>query len=161
VNATIDRYRADGRLEERPAADDEVLGFWRKALEAYEDARNASSSRDNRFLRAYDACRIAAYALVRAAGYRVKSGEGHHYITFDVARSLAIEAQLATALFEANGLRTLRHEVEYDYEDEVDAEVVAKAGHVAERVINLGAKHLRAARASLGKRVKMVKPRTE
>jgi hypothetical protein len=157
VNATIQRHLEARRLEERAADNVEVLGFWGKALEAYTDARNSSSSLDNRFLRAYDAGRIAAVALVRAAGYRVRGGEGHHYVTFDVARTLAEDPELRRALEEMNGLRTLRHDVEYEYEDDVGAEAVGTALRVAERVINLGAKHLRVARPALEKRIRMVR----
>jgi hypothetical protein len=161
VNTTIQSHLAARRLEERAADDAEVLGFWRKALQAYGDARNASASLENRFLRAYDAGRIAALAIVRAAGYRAKGSESHHFVTFDVARSLVGDVGLASALNEMNGLRTLRHTVEYEPEDDVHADAVDAAVHVAEKVIDLGAKHLREARPSLGKRIRMVKPRQQ
>src|SRR5687767_11050597 len=93
-NTTVRRHLEGGTLEERGAADDVVAAFWGKAIVAYNDARVASSSLDNRLLRAYDAGRIAALAIVRAAGYRTKGGEGHHYVTFDVARSLVEDADL-------------------------------------------------------------------
>lgn len=161
MNSTVQQHLEARRLEERPAADDEVLGFWRKALQAYGDARNASASLENRFLRAYDAGRIAALSIVRAAGYRAKGSESHHFVTFDVARSLVEDAGLASALNEMNGLRTLRHAVEYEPEDEMDVEPVAAAVRVAEKVINLGAKHLRGVRPSLGRRIRMVGPRQD
>lgn len=137
------------RLEARPADDAEVIGFWRKAATALEDDRNASSSLDNRFLRAYDAGRIAALAIVRSAGYRTRGGESHHYVTFDVARSLVADAALRKALDEMNGIRTLRHAVEYESGDEMDEGTVATAVRVAERVAALGAAHLEAERPGL------------
>ncbi len=70
MNTTVNNHLEARRLEVRPAADDEVAAYWEKALVAYADASNAGSSRENRLLRAYDAGRIAALAIVRAAGYR-------------------------------------------------------------------------------------------
>jgi hypothetical protein len=158
VNTTVQNHLASRRLEERPAQDDEVLGFWRKALQAYGDARNASSSLESRFLRAYDAGRIAALAIVRAAGYRTRGAESHHYVTLDVARSLVSDPELAAALNELNVIRNLRHAVEYEYEDDLDANAVASAVRAAEKVISLGAKHLWVTRPTLGKRIKMAGP---
>ncbi|HEX5726719.1 MAG TPA: hypothetical protein VFX98_14685 [Longimicrobiaceae bacterium] len=125
MNTTVRSHLAARRLEERPAGDDEVAGFWRKAVQAYGDARNPSSSPENRF---------------------------------DVARSLASSPELEAALNEVNGLRTLRHAVEYDFEDDVDSSAAEAGIRVAEKVINLGAKHLRHARPSLARRIRMVNP---
>jgi hypothetical protein len=76
VNPTLDRYLSARQLDQLPAPDAEVLSFWEKSLGAYADARNASSSLDNRLLRAYDAARLAALAIVRAAGFRPKGARG-------------------------------------------------------------------------------------
>jgi hypothetical protein len=55
----------DGRrLEKRPVTDDDISGFWNKALTAYRDALLTSSSLDGRYDRAYAAVRFAATALV-------------------------------------------------------------------------------------------------
>lgn len=141
-NTTVRRHLEGGSLEARGSDDEEVAAFWRKTLVAYDDSRLASSSLESRVLRAYDAGRIAAFAIVRSAGYRTKGGEGHHYVTFDVARSLVEDADLRSALDEMSGVRTLRHNVEYEPEDDVDTETVAVAIAVAAR-INGGARHLR------------------
>jgi hypothetical protein len=69
LNPTITRHIEGGRAEERPAGDDEIAGFWSKAVVAYGDARLASASLDARLVRAYDAGPIAATAIVRAGGY--------------------------------------------------------------------------------------------
>lgn len=155
-NTTVRRHLEGGTLEARGAGDEMIVAFWRKALVALGDARLASASLDNRLLRAYDAGRIAALTIVRCAGYRTKGGDGHHYATFDVARSLVEDADLRSALDEMNGIRTLRHDVEYEPEDEVDAETVATTVAVASRIINGGAQHLRAARPSISARLKKV-----
>ena len=154
-NATIRRHVDSGTLEVRASDDDEVAAFWRKALVAYADARLARSSLEARLLRAYDAGRIAAFAIVRSAGYRTRGGEGHHYATFDVARSLVDDSDLRHALDEMSGIRTLRHAVEYEPEEEIDPKSVATAVEVAARIINGGARQLReahpAAKARIGK----------
>jgi hypothetical protein len=72
----IARHIESGRAEARPAGDEEVAAFWAKAVVAYADARLASASLDARLVRAYDAGRIAATAIVRAGGYRSRGGEG-------------------------------------------------------------------------------------
>ena len=157
-NATVRRYLESGMLEPRASDDDEVSAFWRKALVAWEDARLAGSSLDNRLVRAYDAGRIAAFAIVRSAGYRTRGGEGHHYVTFDVARSLVEDPDLRHALDEMSGVRAIRHAVEYEPEDDVDVEAVAATTAVAARIINGGARHLRARHPAVSARFKKVRP---
>jgi hypothetical protein len=95
---------------------------------------------------------------VRSAGYRTKGGEGHHYVTFDVARSLVDDPELRTALDEMSGVRTLRHAVEYEPEDDVDLGTIATAVAVAAGIINGGARHLRAQRPAVRARIKKVRP---
>lgn len=143
MNTTVQYHLDARRLEAWPADDNEVLGFWRKALVARDDARNASASPDNRLLRAYDAARLAAMAVMREAGYRTRGSESHHFLTFEVARSLVGDAELRRALDAMNSLRKVRHEVEYEAEGEVDEEMVEKARGLAEQVIALGGEHLR------------------
>jgi hypothetical protein len=145
-------------LEERVANDNDVVAYWSKAIRAFEDARHVGTSPESRLLRAYDAGRLAALAMIRAAGYRPRGAERHHYVTFDVARSIASTRELADALLGIDELRSVRHAVEYEPEDDVDVETVTHAIEAARRVINLGAKHLRAARPDAAKRIDMVKP---
>ena len=160
-NPTLARHLESGNLEARAAGDHEIASFWSKAHVAHADARNASSSPDNRLLRAYDAGRIAATAIIRAGGFRVKSGEGHHFVTFDVARSLVTEPALRTALDEMSALRTQRHALEYEPEDEIDMSTVEHAVGVATRIINTGADHLRGTRPAARARFAKVKSRGE
>ncbi|HEU0054316.1 MAG TPA: hypothetical protein VFQ39_14110 [Longimicrobium sp.] len=80
-------------------------------------------------------------------------------MTFDVARSLVTGPELRTALDEMNGVRTLRHDVEYEPEHEVDEGIVATTLDVAGRILRLGAAHLNASRPSLGARLRSPQPR--
>lgn len=154
MNATIQNHLESRRLEARPADDREVLGFWEKALIAYQDAGNASPSLDNRLIRAYDSARIAALSMVRSAGYRTRGGDSHHYVTFDVARSIVSDPDLRWALAQMDGLRKVRHAVEYEAEDTVDEVTVAGAIRYAEMVIRLGAAYLHTERPSLGVQIR-------
>lgn len=149
MNHTIDNHLEARRIEPRTAADAEVEAFWSKAGTALKDATSTGSSLENRLLRAYDAGRIAAFAIVREAGYRTRGGDSHHYVTFDVARSVATDADLRRSLDEMNGLRKVRHAVEYEAEDDVDEATVVRAVAVARDVITRGAVHLRSRRANL------------
>lgn len=148
MNTTIQKHLDGKRLQADPVDDPEVLGFWRKALVAQVDATNATVSLENRMLRAYDAARIAATAIVRAAGYRTR-GDGHHHITFDVARSLVSDVDLKRALDTMDALRKVRHDVEYEAEGEVDERTLTKALRGADQVIALGRVHLQKQRPGL------------
>jgi len=158
ANPTIARHVESGRAEARPAADDEVAAFWGKAVVAHADARLASASLDARLVRAYDAGRIAATAIVRAGGYRTRGGEGHHFVTFDLAGALVKDPALRSALDAMNGMRTHRHALEYEPEDDVDRAVVEEAVSAATTIINAGADHLRAMRPAARGRFKKVRP---
>lgn len=88
-------------------------------------------------------------AIMRAAGYRTRGGEGHHYVTFDVARSLVSDSDLKHALDVMNSLRKVRHEVEYEADDDVDELMVEKVSGLAEQIIELGGQDLRERRPAL------------
>ncbi len=66
---------------------------------------------------------------------------------------------LEQALAELEEIRGHRHAAEYGWGETVDLEDVDSAIDVAERIINLSAKHLREARPQLKARIKMVRPR--
>jgi hypothetical protein len=149
MNPTVQNHLEARRLEERAADDEEVLGFWSKVLTACQDAGSAGTSPANRLLRAYDAARTCAFAIIRAGGYRTRGGESHHFVTFDVARSLVGDADLRQALDRMNGFRRVRHAIEYEAQDDADEGKVAEALDIAERIIVLGGEHLRRQRPHL------------
>jgi hypothetical protein len=158
----IDRLVSARQLEERAAGTDEVVGFWLKAIRAYNDARNASTSLDNRYERAYTAARLAATTVVRASGYRPRGGEGHHHTVFYAAQHLVGgEVALADAFVQANAMRQVRHAIEYDFEDELETEDVEKALDLVERVLLSGADYLRSNRPDAKPRIRKIRPRAE
>jgi hypothetical protein len=69
IQALIDA----GRLVREPAPDEEIAGLWANAIEAFADARFTGLSANGRMVRAYDAGRIAATAVVRAHDLRVRA----------------------------------------------------------------------------------------
>lgn len=154
MNSTIQYHLEAKRLEQRAATEAEVLAFWDKALTASRDASNRTSSLESRLLRAYDAGRLAALAIVRSAGYRTRGGDSHHYVTFHVAGSVVSDPELRRALGDMDGLRQARHALEYEAYSDVDEETVARAARVLEQVLRFGATHLREQRPALGQQIR-------
>jgi hypothetical protein len=95
---------------------------------------------------------------VRAWGYRPRGGEGHHFVTFDLAGAMVTDPALRSALGAMNGLRTHRHALEYEPEDDVDGAVAEQALRAATLIINAGADHLRVLRPGARARFKKVRP---
>ncbi len=113
----IERLLADRTLEAADASDEEIIGFWRKAMVFYADSHLPGLSPEGAFYLAYQVALSAATALVRAAGYRVRSRGQHHFATFYVVQALD-DPELADLAFELDSYRSDRHETVYDFEDE-------------------------------------------
>lgn len=103
-----------GRLAREPAPDAEITGLWSNALQAYQDARVKNVSPTGRLVRAYDAGRIAAAAIVRSRDLRVRAAN-HHEVTLAVA-ALVSSAELAKAFAELDGIRRRRVDLEYGWQ---------------------------------------------
>jgi hypothetical protein len=156
--AAIDQLVRDRKLEERPSADDELAGYWANAVKAYHDALVSANSLEGRYERAYTAARIAATAAIRANGYRVKGTEAHHYVTFTAARHLTT-GKLADAFVNTDQMRSLRHDIEYEYENDLDAETLEAALDHVEMVLQETCKYLRKAKPEMKQRFRQIKPR--
>lgn len=104
-------------LEAIPATDEEVVAYWRKSLRAFRDSYVPGLSPEGAFARAYQSALDAATALVRLAGYRVRSTNRHHYATFYAVQALGDEA-LAEGAFELDAARTDRHVALYEADEE-------------------------------------------
>lgn len=113
----IRRLLEDRDLEERPAPDDEVAGYWRKALRAYGDSCVPGLSPQGAFSAAYEAALDAATALVREAGYRVTSRTRHHWAAFYAVQGLGDE-ELGRLAVDLDGARGDRHQNVYEPEDD-------------------------------------------
>lgn len=140
-----------GRLSREPAGDDEIAGLWENARQALGDASIQGISASGRLIRAYDAGRIAAMALVRSHALRVRAAN-HHEVTLAVARLVAGD-ETGKALKELDGLRTRRVDAEYGWQAGISAADADRAVEVARRVLQHGACDLREHRPTLADRI--------
>lgn len=108
----IERLLAAHALVALQASDDEVAVIWRRALRAYQDSHLPGLSPAGAFNAAYEAALSAAAALVRDAGYTVKSSGGHHWATFFAIQGLESE-ELRRFGIQLDGLRRKRHDNVY------------------------------------------------
>lgn len=113
----LERLLESRDLEAIPATDEEVAAYWRKSLRAFRDSYVPGLSPEGAFARAYQSALDAATALVRAAGYRVRSTSRHHYTTFYAVQALGDDA-LADSAFELDAARTDRHVALYEADEE-------------------------------------------
>jgi hypothetical protein len=102
-------------------------------------------------VRAYDAARLAAAALVRSRDLRVRA-TNHHEVTLAAAGFVA-GGSLAALVGELDELRTLRIEVEYGWASNVSAEDAQNALEIVRRFLDEGAPNLREHRPSLESRI--------
>lgn len=145
------------KLEAFAFSDDQVVGLWNKAVEAYNDSLARPRSRNGQFRDLYEAGRIAATAIVAAAGYRPK-GQAHHYAVLQAAAALSPEA-VATAVFGVEGVRGNRHETNYSSADVIDEDDVAEIRQFVEVILSDGARHLRTLRPSAAHRIRITRPK--
>jgi hypothetical protein len=113
MNERIKNLLEIGRLVEEMAADEEIIGTWHHAVTALEDARVTAVSLEGRLVRAFDAGRLGAHAIVRAHNFRVRA-VNHHEMTIAVAALLGGQ-DLPAKLQEFESLRKLRSQVEYGW----------------------------------------------
>jgi SAV_6107-like HEPN len=76
------------------------------------DARVRGLSSESAFGHAYDAARRIAVLAVRASGYRLRSGSGAHFWTFQ-ALEVAVGPEIADIAAYFNRCRELRNDVMY------------------------------------------------
>jgi hypothetical protein len=140
-----------GRLSREPAEDDEVAGLWANALQAFGDANVEALSPSGRLVRAYDAGRIAAMALVRSRDLRVRASN-HHEVTLATARLVAGDA-LSQALSDLDAFRARRANAEYGWRPTIGVEDADRAVEIVRRVLQHGATNLREHRPTLLERI--------
>ena len=140
------------QLEEAAFTDEQLIGLWSKAAEAYHDSFARPRSRNGQFRDLYEAGRIAATTLVAAAGYRPR-GPSHHYAALQAAAALTPEP-LSEAVFVVEGARGHRHETNYGSADVLEEEDLREMRAAVELVLGGGAKLLREWRPGLRGRVR-------
>jgi hypothetical protein len=140
-----------GRLSRESAEDDEVAGLWVNALQAFGDANVVALSPSGRLVRAYDAGRIAAMALVRSRDLRVRASN-HHEVTLAAARLISGD-ELSRALSDLDAFRARRANAEYGWRQTIDMDDADRAVDIVRRVLLHAAQNLREHRPSLSERI--------
>jgi hypothetical protein len=157
ISSALEILLESRKLERREYGDDQVVGLWSKAGEAYNDSFGEPRSWNGRFRDLYEAGRLAAAAFAAACGYR-PIGEGHHHSVFKAAVALTRE-NVREAFTAINGLRGTRHDTNYGSADVVDESDVAELRSAIEVVLDSGAKLLRELRPGASARIRVTKPR--
>lgn len=150
----IDRLLESHALEPVAADDAEIAAIWTAALREWADASVPGLSVAGAFLHVYQAAFRAGTAVIRAAGYRVRSAVGgHHHTTFYAVAALAEEEmeRLADGL---QALRGGRHAALYSDEEEVLLEDLERARESVGRFLVAVHTHLGTDRADLALRLK-------
>lgn len=120
----IDRLIGERSLIRQAFDDDQIAGFWSKAVASRQDALVSEISSDGRLQLAYTAGLQATFAVLAAVGLRVKS-TASHYKAFYAMQKLD-DPVLQPFAVRFDELRATRHES--IYEPEVDeAEIAQRA----------------------------------
>jgi hypothetical protein len=151
VTDRIQVFIEAGRLARLSAPDEEVVGLWAAALEAFADGMIESISGRSRLGLLYDAGRIAADALVRAHDLRVRA-TNHHEVAIRTASLLSNE-ELAGAFGRLDGIRTVRAEAKYGWQAADVTEHLGRTAPLVRQILELTARELAKARPHLGARL--------
>jgi hypothetical protein len=145
------------RLAAAEFPDDQVVGLWKKAIEAYTDSFSTPRSRNGQFRDLYESGRLAATAILAAAGFRAV-GQDHHHTAIVAAAELSPEA-VAEALYTLEGARGNRHDTNYGSADVIEEDDVNELRDALDVLMVDGAKHLRAIRPDAKQRIRVTQPR--
>lgn len=110
-NADIERLVQDRNLIRESFDDEQVAGYWAKAMASLGNARSSGLSVDGAYLMAYTAALQAALAVLAAHDLKVR-GTSNHYMTFYAIQKL--NASMLTCGRQFDALRLARHEAVYE-----------------------------------------------
>ena len=120
MNPRIEMMVQSREIEAHPAPDREVAARWNDAVQSYTDSRKGLAPKSALTL-CYQAGLQGATAVLRCAGYRVRSSAtGHHRLLFEALRALEIE-DLSPLGREMNDLRRRRHHAVYEWDDDEES----------------------------------------
>lgn len=139
MNPALQRLLDAHSIEAFAATDDEVVGRWRVAVGSFHDSRRVVTV-EIRVSVCYQAGLQAAIALIRNAGYRLRSAPGgHHYVAFATLAALG-PAELTRLADELNRLRRRRHEAVYDWREneETSAQAAEELDRTVEQILRAG-----------------------
>jgi hypothetical protein len=128
-----------------------VAGLWSKALGALADARVDSTTEEARVIRAYDAGRLAATAVVRAHNFRIRA-QNHHELVIRSASVLGSD-ELRRSLEQFERLKTMRAKAEYSWENAPYVMPLSRAIELVRRILELAAAELRTQRPGIAVRI--------
>jgi hypothetical protein len=86
----IQRLLQAGHLDEADTSSGDLAALWQKAVTSARDARNPTTSPDNRYVLGYQALLQMSTAVLACAGYRTRGAQGHHANTFYAVAALDI-----------------------------------------------------------------------
>lgn len=132
---TIEHLVANHWAEPLDADDEEVLGFWRRAVESLHDAGVPRLSHTGQFKQLYDAARQGVVAFNAAHGYRARGATNHHQHTFAAGVALAPD-DLKGVIGGLQVQRGLRHDLEYGAHRTVSGEEVTKFRATVHALLN-------------------------
>jgi hypothetical protein len=144
------------KLELVPFTDHQVVGLWSKAVEAYIDSSSTPRSWNGQFRDLYESGRLAATAVVAAAGYRAK-GSDHHRSAIIAAAELS-PGEASEAFYTVEGARGNRHDTNYGALDVVDEDDVSELRAALGTLMTQGAKHLCDLRPTARARIRVARP---
>lgn len=153
---TIGHMIANHWAEPLDADDAEVLGFWRRAIESYEDSAAPRVSRTGQFKHLYDSARQGVVAFNAAHRFRAKGTADHHQHTFAVGVALASES-LKNAIGGMQVQRGVRHDLEYGAHRMVTEEEVGRVRDSVCALLNGLADAIREIRPGLRASVKKLR----
>lgn len=108
------KLQAEGKVHAHKASKREVGDLRAVILRDLEDAEIQELSDDRRFATAYNAALQTAKMSIVCAGYRLAGTQGHHRLTFEVAR-LALGASATPTLDFFEACRRKRNVIDYDH----------------------------------------------
>jgi hypothetical protein len=114
-NSDIERLVQDRSLIREAFDDEQVAGYWAKAMASYANTKAHGLSTDGAYLMAYTAALQAALAVLAAHDLKVR-GTSSHYMTFHAIQKLSATMRECGRRFDA--LRMVRHDVVYEPEHE-------------------------------------------
>ncbi len=132
---TLSEMLHHGEIERLPAGKREVSDLVTKANRRLEEASNEDNYEDSRLEMAYMAILFCASAALRASGYRVTRGEGHHVRTLDTLRyTLGLPSEKVNYY---QMLRRARNTALYDELLEVPRTQLAEALEAARELLDI------------------------
>ena len=137
--------------------DDQVVGLWSKATEAFTDSSSTPRSCNGQFRDLYEGGRLAATAILAAAGYKAV-GQDHHRSAIIAAAELSPDP-VAEAFYTLEGARGNRHDTNYGSADVVEKDDVDELRAALETLMVEGAKHLRSMRPEAKHRIRITRPK--